>query len=42
MDSRYNPRPTNMRVASPDAVRPNSDLVARAKQNFKRHHRPCP
>tara|TARA_B110000261_G_scaffold65258_1_gene76554 strand:+ start:198 stop:680 length:483 start_codon:yes stop_codon:yes gene_type:complete len=28
-----------MRVASPDALRPNSDLVARAKQNFNRRPR---
>jgi len=36
MDSRYNPHPPDMRHASPDALRPNSDLVARARQNFKR------
>ena len=39
MDSRYKPSPINMRVASPDALRPNSDLVARAKQNFNRRPR---
>jgi len=34
MYSRYNPHPINMRYASPDSLRPNSNLLARAHQNF--------
>ena len=39
MNSRYNPRPIDMRYNSPDAIRPNESLVARTQQNFgKRPH----
>ena len=45
MTSRYNPHRIDMRYASPDGIRPNRELLARAHENFNQPritHKPSP